>query len=76
MTDKLNELADFLGDQIGRLKSIQIKNKTLAEIQAEVDAEFEKENRQYTQSEYDNFTIYKMAQKIVELEKIIQDRAQ
>ena len=51
----------------------EIQNKTLKEISEEADKHFS--NTTYSQRQYDQWVIAKMAAKIVELEKIIQDRA-
>lgn len=72
MSDKLQETANFLGEKMEQLKTLLIKSPTLAEIQAEVDKEIEE--KEMSQRQADQYTIAKLSGKIVELERIIQDK--
>lgn len=51
----------------------EIENKTLAEIKQECD-DYAKEHN-LSQHQADQYTIGKLSEKVIELEKIIQDRA-
>jgi hypothetical protein len=66
MSDKLNELADFLGDQMSKLEALKVKEPTLVEIQKDVDEFFE--GKQCSERQVRVYTEGLMAAKIVELE--------
>ena len=70
MSDKLNELGDFLGKQIEKLEGLKVVNPTLKEIQLDADQFFE--GLDYTERQKRSYIESLMAGKIVELEKTVE----
>jgi len=69
--DKLNELSDFMGEQMEKLQALLIKEPVLDEIKKTVDEYFETKT-DFKERHVAQYTIGIMSQKIVELHKQVE----
>jgi hypothetical protein len=68
---KLNELSDFMGEQMEKLEKLLIKEPVLTEIKKTVDEYFETKT-DFKERHVAQYTIGIMSQKIVELHKQVE----
>jgi hypothetical protein len=69
--NKLNEVADHLGEQMEKLQALLIKEPVLTEIKKTVDEYFETKT-DFKERHVAQYTIGIMSQKIVELHKQVE----
>jgi hypothetical protein len=69
--NKLNEMADHLGEQMEKLQALLIKEPILDEIKKTVDEYFETKT-DFKERHVAQYTIGIMSQKIVELNKQVE----
>ena len=69
--NNLNELSDFMGEQMEKLQALLIKEPVLTEIKKTVDEYFETKT-DFKERHVSQYTIGIMSQKIVELHNQVE----